>query len=503
MSNKIIDNEFFLDKQTLLNYEFKQSIGQGTFGKVKLAIHSLRKENVAVKILNKKQIEKKNEMNLVQRELDIIPNFNHINLIKVHHILQDENNFYIVMDYCENGELFDYIVKKHRLSEEESSNFFYQLINGVEYIHNCKIVHRDLKPENLLLTKNKTLTIIDFGLSSEFDGKNLLSTKCGSPSYAAPEIIKGYQYNGFKTDIWCCGIILYAMICGYLPFEGDNNKELFKNILEGQIDFPNYVSSAARSLILKILTSDPDERIDIEGIKQSEFYLKGKELCKINYNQKRKRKYPNIANTNEDVELIFFKKRLLQLNSNFNKKVENINNQISQILKTNIMNMSNNKMKLQSNKIKNGKVNYSHIITTPISTPTTTVSNVEIPKKRNKIKHKFTLHSLIDTKKVIKHSILRINGEQYIYKPSHFTNRFNSPPTRMQVSTQIVTNRNQLKNYYVLPTEKTESAKISMIQLNKNDFKNVGLSICKSSNGTNCVKLSRRSPGNSMLPRLI
>ena len=160
MSNKIIDNEFFLDKQTLLNYEFKQSIGQGTFGKVKLAIHSLRKENVAVKILNKKQIEKKNEMNLVQRELDIIPNFNHINLIKVHHILQDENNFYIVMDYCENGELFDYIVKKHRLSEEESSNFFYQLINGVEYIHNCKIVHRDLKPENLLLTKNKTLTIL-------------------------------------------------------------------------------------------------------------------------------------------------------------------------------------------------------------------------------------------------------------------------------------------------------------------------------------------------------
>ncbi|MCQ2819861.1 MAG: protein kinase, partial [archaeon] len=136
-------------------------------------------------------------------------------------VIEDSKNFYILMEYCSKGELFDYIVENQKLSEDEASLFFYQLLNGVEHIHSKGVVHRDLKPENLLLTSNKELKIIDFGLSSIFDGKHLLTTKCGSPSYAAPEIIKNQPYNGCKSDVWCLGIILYAMLCGYLPFEGE------------------------------------------------------------------------------------------------------------------------------------------------------------------------------------------------------------------------------------------------------------------------------------------
>ena len=189
------------------------------------------------------------------------------------------------MEYCKHGELFDYIVKKEKLTEEESSIFFYQLINGIEYIHSKGISHRDLKPENLLLAENKILKIIDFGLSHEFEGDELLKTKCGSPSYAAPEIICCPFYDGFKVDIWCCGIILYAMLCGYLPFEGDDNNLLFQNILNCDPEFPEFLSDLSKDIILQILNPDPETRITIDGIKKHKFYLKGKKLCNIDYNQ--------------------------------------------------------------------------------------------------------------------------------------------------------------------------------------------------------------------------
>ena len=203
------------------------------------------------------------------KENEIATKFNHINVIYVFRILEDKENFYLVMEYCQKGELFDYIVEHQRLSENESAIFFYQLINGVEYIHSQGIAHRDLKPENLLLTNDKTLKIIDFGLSHEFNpALSLLKTKCGSPSYAAPEIISCPFYDGFKTDIWCCGIILYAMLCGFLPFEGDDNSILFRNIIECDPELPDWLSKSSRDLIIRILTPDPDERITLDEIKR-------------------------------------------------------------------------------------------------------------------------------------------------------------------------------------------------------------------------------------------
>ena len=266
----------------ITNYTFQKDIGEGNFGKVKLGIFKPTGEEFAIKILNKNKIKIKMK-NSIFKENEIITRFNHINVVYVFQILEDEQNFYIIMEYCKHGELFDYIVKMEKLSEEESSIFFYQLINGLEYIHSKGISHRDLKPENLLLAENKILKIIDFGLSHEFEGDELLKTKCGSPSYAAPEIICCPFYDGFKVDIWCCGIILYAMLCGYLPFEGDDNNILFQNILNCDPEFPEFLSELSKDIILKILNPDPETRITIEEIKQHRFYLKGKKLCKIDY----------------------------------------------------------------------------------------------------------------------------------------------------------------------------------------------------------------------------
>ena len=266
----------------LSDYNLIKDIGEGNFGKVKLAKLKSTKEKFAIKILDKEKLKTQTKSTLFN-EIEIISKLNHKNVIHVEKILEDSKNYYIIMEYCEKGELFEYIVNKERLNPAEASLFFYQLINGVEYIHKKGFAHRDLKPENLLLTKEKILKIIDFGLCHDFDGENYLTTKCGSPSYAAPEILKGYPYDGFKTDIWCCGIILYAMLCGYLPFDGDNNQEIFQSIVECKPEFPDFLEDDSINLLIWILNSEPGERISIEEIKCHPFYLKGKSYYTIQY----------------------------------------------------------------------------------------------------------------------------------------------------------------------------------------------------------------------------
>ena len=265
------------------NYILKNDIGEGSFGKLKLVVYKPTGEEYAMKIMNKQTIkEKMKKMNF--KENEIIIKLHHINIVNCFELFENEENFYIIMEYCQKGELSDYIEEKKKLSEDESSMLFYQLINGVNYIHKKGFSHRDIKPENLLLTKDKVLKIIDFGLRHEYDGNIFLKTKCGSPCYAAPEIIKGDNYDGFQIDVWCCGIVLYNMICGDVPFEGETNKVLFKKIIECMPEYPDYMSNDCKNMIKSILVNDPKKRTTIEKIKQSEFYLKGKKLCKINYN---------------------------------------------------------------------------------------------------------------------------------------------------------------------------------------------------------------------------
>ena len=269
-------NELHMKQISFGDYIIKQTIGKGTFSKVKLGINKLTGEKVAIKILDKSKILEKEDLDRIIREMSILSKMDHENVIKVFQIYEDSTNFLIIMEYCEGGELFNYIVKKGRLSEKEASFFFYQIINGIEYLFSKGIAHRDLKPENLLLNKNNVIKIIDFGLSNFFDGEHNLVTPCGSPCYASPEMVSGSDYNGFYIDIWATGIILFAMTCGYLPFEDPDNDKLFELILKAKLEFPSHLSEICKDLIKKILVTDPHKRITINKIKEHEFYLMGK-----------------------------------------------------------------------------------------------------------------------------------------------------------------------------------------------------------------------------------
>ena len=268
------------NKNEISNYKYIKTIGEGTFGKVKLATHIITGEKVAIKILQKNLIKDQNEYDRIEREIKYLKLFNHPNIIQIYEVLESSSSFYIVMEYAPGGELFNYIVEKEKLTEKETSFYFYQIIQAVKEIHKKKICHRDIKPENLLFTKNKILKIIDFGLSSEYD--EYLSTPCGSPCYASPEMIRGKKYNGLSIDLWACGIILFAMLCGYLPFDDKNNNELFRKILECKIDYPEEdeveLSEISLDLINKILTSNPSKRIGINKILEHPFMNYGKKV---------------------------------------------------------------------------------------------------------------------------------------------------------------------------------------------------------------------------------
>jgi len=314
-------------------YEIKDIIGIGTFGEVKLGINKKTNENVAIKIIDKEKMINFNNIKRIKREFNIIKSLNHLNIIKTYLIDEDKKKFYMVMEYCEKGELFNYILKNKRLKENEAAFFFYQIINGVEYMHNKNIVHRDIKPENLLLNKNNIIKIIDFGLSNYCNNNHLLSTLCGSPSYSSPELINGKKYNGFSADIWSIGISLYAMIYGYLPFRDKNKNNLFKLISECNIEYPDYscVSLVAKDLLKKILIKDPSKRLNLGQIKEHPFYLKGKHIFK--------KKFP-----------ILFR-RLEKFNNDEDKKIDTnvINNAI------NLKYVFNNNKNEKKNKLKNKK----------------------------------------------------------------------------------------------------------------------------------------------------
>jgi len=283
--NSLKDDKEQVIKGKNKTYVISKTLGKGTFGKVKLAYNQENKnEKYACKILLKSNIKDEDDNLRCKREMDILKKMHHVNVVRTYEIISTETTFYIFMDFCAKGELFNYIVVKQRLSEKKSAFFYYQLINGIEYIHKKGVCHRDLKPENLLLTEKNKLKIIDFGLSNYFNG-NLLETPCGSPCYASPEMVRGHKYDGFKIDIWSSGIILYAMLCGYLPFEemenDDCNEVLFKNIMECNVEYPpEFIPPDAKSLLKKILVKDPRRRITIEEIKMEKFYLLGEIIYK-------------------------------------------------------------------------------------------------------------------------------------------------------------------------------------------------------------------------------
>ena len=244
-----------------------KTIGEGTFGKVKLGHHILTGERVAIKILEKDKIKDPGDAERVSREIKILRQVRHPNIVQLFEIIETPKQFYLIMEYANGGELFEFIVQNGKIKETLACKLFLQVLAGLEYLHILGISHRDLKPENLLLDDEMNLKIVDFGLSNTFRQGELLKTACGSPCYAAPEMIAGKKYDGGKSDIWSCGIILFALICGYLPFEDPNTATLYKKILIGEFKPAKWVSTEGKDLLKKILQVNPELRPTISEIR--------------------------------------------------------------------------------------------------------------------------------------------------------------------------------------------------------------------------------------------
>jgi 5'-AMP-activated protein kinase catalytic alpha subunit len=226
----------------------------------------------AIKILNKSKIAHLGMEEKVSREINILHLCTHPHIIRLYEVIDTPTDIFLVNEYVSGGELFDFIVSKGRLSADEARNFFHQIISGVEYCHFQKIVHRDLKPENLLLDSNCNLKIADFGLSNIMRDGDFLRTSCGSPNYAAPEVISGHLYAGPEVDVWSCGVILYALLCGSLPFDDESIPNLFKKIKSGMYSLPSHLSQLSRNLIPRMLEVDPMKRITIAEIRQHPWF---------------------------------------------------------------------------------------------------------------------------------------------------------------------------------------------------------------------------------------
>ncbi|XP_022519816.2 MAP/microtubule affinity-regulating kinase 3 isoform X2 [Astyanax mexicanus] len=247
------------------NYRLLKTIGKGNFAKVKLARHILTGREVAIKIIDKTQLNPTSLQKLF-REVRIMKILNHPNIVKLFEVIETEKTLYLVMEYASGGEVFDYLVAHGRMKEKEARAKFRQIVSAVQYCHQKHIVHRDLKAENLLLDADMNIKIADFGFSNEFTLGNKLDTFCGSPPYAAPELFQGKKYDGPEVDVWSLGVILYTLVSGSLPFDGQNLKELRERVLRGKYRIPFYMSTDCENLLKRFLVLNPSKRGTLEQI---------------------------------------------------------------------------------------------------------------------------------------------------------------------------------------------------------------------------------------------
>jgi 5'-AMP-activated protein kinase, catalytic alpha subunit len=259
-------------------YEVGRLLGKGTFGKVHYAKNLESNESVAIKMMDKDKVLKAGLSEQIRREITTMRLVAHKNIVELHEVMATRNNIYFVMEYVKGGELFDKIGKSGKLTEAAAHKYFQQLIGAVDYCHSRGVYHRDLKPENLLLDENENLKVSDFGLSalSESKGQDgLLHTTCGTPAYVAPEVISKTGYDGAKSDIWSCGVVLFVLVAGYLPFRAPNMMEMYRKIQNGDFRCPSWFSHKLKKLLYKILDPSPDTRISVQKIKESTWFRKG------------------------------------------------------------------------------------------------------------------------------------------------------------------------------------------------------------------------------------
>ncbi|KAG8651827.1 hypothetical protein MANES_06G027400v8 [Manihot esculenta] len=253
-------------------YHLGKTIGEGTFAKVKLAVDSNNASYVAVKIIDKQMVVESNLKYQVVREIKTMKILNHPNIVRIHEVIGTKRKIYIVMEYVSGGQLSDKLSYSQKLKESEARKMFQQLIDAVDYCHNRGVFHRDLKPENLLLDSKGNMKVSDFGLSALRKHGDVLTTACGSPCYVAPELLANKGYDGAAADVWSCGVILFELLSGYLPFDDRNLVVLYKKICAAEYTFPLWFTESQKKLISRILDPNPKRRITIAEMIEDEWF---------------------------------------------------------------------------------------------------------------------------------------------------------------------------------------------------------------------------------------
>eukprot|EP00037_Helgoeca_nana_P028283 m.331083 g.331083 ORF g.331083 m.331083 type:complete len:631 (+) comp27723_c0_seq15:1146-3038(+) len=260
-----------------------ETIGTGGFAKVKKAKHCLTGETVAIKMMDKVKLRESGDLERVATEIAALKELNHQHISQLYFVHETETHVYMVLEYARGGELFDHIVARGRCSENETRGFFREIVTAVGYCHAHGIAHRDLKPENILLDHNRRIKLIDFGLVAKPSAlsTDLLTTCCGSTAYAAPELVRGEKYIGPKVDMWSLGILLYALLCGFLPFDDDSQQRTSELIERGRYEIPAWMSHEAEKLICKLLKHNPDHRLTMLQLQKQSWLVKGSAHDKI------------------------------------------------------------------------------------------------------------------------------------------------------------------------------------------------------------------------------
>ncbi|XP_072974982.1 CBL-interacting protein kinase 1-like [Typha angustifolia] len=256
-------------------YAIGRTLGEGTFGKVKAARRVDTGGCFAIKIIERSRIVDRKTHDQIKREIATLKLLRHPNVVRLYEVLASKTKIYMVLEQVTGGELFDKIELKGRLSEPEGRRLFQQLMDAVSYCHDKGVFHRDLKPENVLVDANGKIKISDFGLSAlpqQFGNDGLLHTTCGSPNYVAPEVLANRGYDGAKSDIWSCGVILYVILTGCFPFDDKNLAVLYLKILKGELQIPRWLSPGAQNIIKKILDPNPQTRINMAQIKEDYWF---------------------------------------------------------------------------------------------------------------------------------------------------------------------------------------------------------------------------------------
>ncbi|XP_041033775.1 serine/threonine-protein kinase BRSK2-like [Carcharodon carcharias] len=256
-------------------YRLEKTLGKGQTGLVKLGIHCITGQKVAIKIVNREKLTESVLMK-VEREIAILKLIEHPHVLKLHDVYENKKYLYLVLEHVSGGELFDYLVKKGRLTPKEARKFFRQIISALDFCHSHSICHRDLKPENLLLDEKNNIRIADFGMASLQVGDSLLETSCGSPHYACPEVIRGEKYDGRRADVWSCGVILFALLVGALPFDDDNLRQLLEKVKRGVFHMPHFIPPDCQNLLRGMIEVDAEKRLSLEQIQKHTWYQGGK-----------------------------------------------------------------------------------------------------------------------------------------------------------------------------------------------------------------------------------